>query len=50
MGGLFPPRESSSQGDEIANDEGEAAPTQDTPETDTAPNTKMLVDDDENPF
>jgi len=50
MGGLFLSRESSSQDDGIVSDDGEAIPTQDTSETDTASNTKMAVDDDENPF
>jgi len=50
MGGLFPSKESSSQDDEIVGDDGEVAPSQDTSETDTSSNTKVVVDDDENPF
>lgn len=50
MGGLFPPKESSSRDDEIVGDDGEVAVTQDTPETDTTSDPKMVVDDDENPF
>ena len=50
MGGLFPPKESSSEGDEIVSDDGEATPTQETSQTNTASSTKMVVDDDENPF
>jgi hypothetical protein len=30
MGGLFPPKESSSQDDDNVSDDGEVAPTQDT--------------------
>jgi len=50
MGGLFPPKESSSQDDGNVSDGGEGALTQDASETDTPPDTKMVVDDDENPF
>ena len=50
MGGLFPPKESSSQDNDHVSDDGEASPTQDAPGTDTTSNTKMVVDDDENPF
>lgn len=50
MGGLFTPKQSSSQDDDNVSDEGEAVPTPDTPETDAAPDTKMVVTDDENPF
>lgn len=49
MPGFFPSKESSSQEDD-ASDEGETVPTQDTPGDDTVSSTKMVVDDDENPF
>lgn len=51
MGGLFPSKEPSTEDDDQVSDNGEPAPTQDAPETDTTPDTKMVVeDDDENPF
>ena len=50
MGGLFQPKESSSQDDDHVSDEGEAEPTLDTSGPDTAPETNMAVADDENPF
>lgn len=50
MGGLFSPQESSSQDDDNVSDDGEVVPTQDTPETDPASSTRMVVDDNENPF
>ena len=50
MGGLFPPKESSSKDDDIVSDDDEAVPTQDTSAPDTAPDTKMAVADEENPF
>ena len=56
MGGLFPPRESSSQNDDNVSDDSGAVPTQDTSEADAPPDAKtvdakMVVDDDdENPF
>ena len=50
MVGLFLSKGSSSQDDEIFRDDGEVAPTQDTSETDTSSNTKVVVDDGGNPF
>jgi len=50
MGGLFQPKESSSQDDDNVSDDGEPVPTQDTPQTDTASDTTMAVADEENPF
>jgi len=49
MGGLFQPKESSSQDDNVS-DGDEAVPTQDTSAPDTAPDTNMAVADDESPF
>ena len=49
MGGLFSPREqSSTQDDDKVSDEGEAAPTQDAP--DTTPDANRMINDDECPF
>lgn len=47
--GLFPSEESS-QDDEVVSDDGQVTTTQDTPEPGTASNTKLVADDDENPF
>jgi len=50
MGGLFPPKESSSRDGDNLSDDGEGTPTQDTSDTDAPSNTKAVTDDDENPF
>lgn len=50
MGGLFKSAESSTQDDDRVSGDDEAAPTQDAPETGTTSDTRMVVDDDENPF
>ena len=50
MGGLFTSKEEPSSHDDDVSDDAEAAPAQDTPETDTNSDTKMAADDDENPF
>jgi len=49
MGGLFQPKESSSQDDGNVSDDGEAVPAQDTSGPDTASDTNMAIAD-ENPF
>jgi len=51
MGGLFQPKESSSQDVDDVGDGDEAVPTtQGTSGPDTAPDTNIAVADDENPF
>ena len=50
MGGLFAPKESSTEGDDKVNDDDEVTAPQDAPEPDTTSDTKMVVDDNENPF
>ena len=50
MPGLFPFKEPSSQDDDDLSDDGEAVPTQDTTGDNAASDTKMVVEDDENPF
>jgi hypothetical protein len=47
---LFTSNEPSSQEDDRVSDDGEAAPAPDPPATYSASDTKMVVDDDENPF
>ena len=50
MGGLFQPKESSSQDDDNVIYVDEAVPTQSTSGPDTASDTNATVADDENPF
>ena len=50
MGSLFPSKEPSTQDNDNVSDDGEDAPTQDVPDSDTTPDTKMVVDDDDSPF
>ena len=50
MGGLFASKESSTEAGDKVSDDDEAAVPQDAPEPDTTLDTKMVVDDNENPF
>ncbi|KAF9780220.1 hypothetical protein BJ322DRAFT_1112888 [Thelephora terrestris] len=47
---LFASNEPSSQEDDRVSDDGEAAPAQNPPATDSASDTKMVDNDDESPF
>lgn len=50
MGNLFASQEPPTQDDDKVSDGEEPSPTQDVPETDTTPDAKMMVNDDESPF
>lgn len=50
MGSLFSPKEPSTQDDDRDSDDDESIPIHDAPETDTTPEMKIVVEDDESPF